>query len=479
MAKQKILVVDNERNIRDTLRAILEGEGYEVILAADGHQALEACDASVSLAITDEKMPNMTGTELLRALKKRYPDLPVIMITAYDSSRVAVEAMKEGAADYFSKPVNPERILIVVQKIVEHERLLKENIRLRGQLETRFDIRSIVGKSQAIGDVIELVTTVAATSSSVLVEGESGTGKELIARALHYLGPRRNEPFITVNCAAIPETLLEAELFGFRKGSFTDATRDKRGRFEEADGGTLFLDEIADMSLSLQAKILRVLQEKEFTKIGDEKVIRVDVRIIAATNKNLADLIRKGHFREDLYYRINVININVPALVDRMDDLPLLVSHFLKRFNFEMGRNIQGVSDAGMQLLMRHSWPGNVRELENVLERAIILTKGATIEADTIRKSLGSPAPQEHDVDGFIESFFERDQTYTLAAEAFERRLVERAFTRSGGSFSKAAKQLNISRHALRYRMQKLGMREAPEGDEEPEHNLPDKPHGT
>lgn len=465
MVKEGILVVDDEKNIRDTLRAILEDEGYRVILAGDGYQALEVCDASVSIAITDEKMPNMHGTELLRRLKRRYPDLPVIMITAFDSSKVAVEAMKAGAADYFSKPVDPERILIVVKKIVQHQRLLKENIRLKGQLESRFDVRNIVGTSKIMQDIIDLVGTVASTASSVLVEGESGTGKELIARALHYLGPRRNEPFVTVNCAAIPETLLEAELFGYRKGSFTDAIRDKKGRFEEADAGTLFLDEIGDMSLALQAKILRVLQEKEFTKIGGEKPIRVDVRIIAATNKSLAEEIRKGNFREDLYYRINVINIKVPSLAERIEDLPLLVHFFLKKFNFQMGRNIQRVSDEGIRLLMAHPWPGNVRELENVLERGIILAKGATIEADMIRTSLGSSVPPGHGLDAFIENFFAEGETYTQAVEAFEKEVIARAFQKSGGAFALAARELGISRHALRYRMQKLGMRE---GDTRP-----------
>jgi len=461
MDKDKILVVDDEKRIRETLRAILEDEGYEVVLAADGQQALDLCDASVSIAITDEKMPNMPGTELLRRLRPMYPDLPVIMITAFDSSRLAVDAMKAGAADYFSKPVDPERILIVVKRIVQHQRLLKENIRLKGQLESRFDIRNIVGKSQVIREIIDLVTTVAATSSSVLVEGDSGTGKELIARALHYLGPRRNEPFVTVNCAAIPETLLEAELFGYLKGSFTDAIRDKRGRFEEADRGTLFLDEIGDMTLALQSKILRVLEEKEFTKIGDEGSTRVDVRIIAATNKVLAEEIRNGKFREDLYYRINVMNIKVPSLSERMEDLPLLVGFFLKKFSFQMGRNIQAVSDEGMALLMAHTWPGNVRELENVLERAVIFSKGAIIEEHTIRRSLGSPAPSGRDIDGFIESFFDTGDTYTQAVESFEKRLIERAFQKSAGAFSRAARELDISRHALRYRMQKLGMREA------------------
>jgi len=460
MAAEKILVVDDERKMRETLRAILEQQGYEVTVAADGLQALELCDASVSVVITDARMPNMSGTELLRQLKRIYPDVAVIMITAFDSSRLAVEAMKAGAYDYFSKPFDPERILIVVRKIVEHQRVLRENVRLKGQLTSRFDIKDIVGRSPQMHEVIDLVTTVASTPSSVLIEGESGTGKELIARALHYLGDRRSQPFVTVNCAAIPETLLEAELFGYLRGSFTDAIRDKKGRFEEADGGTLFLDEIGDMSLALQAKILRVLQEKEFTKIGDEQSIRVDVRIVAASNKNLPEEIRRGRFREDLYYRVNVINIKVPSLSERIEDLPLLVEFFMKKFNFEMGRHIQGLSEEAVALLTAHSWPGNIRELENVIERAVILTKGQLIEADTVEKSLGPPGVPEHGVNGFIDNFFEVKHTYTEAVEAFERKLIQKSLQRSGGAFSKAADQLDISRHALRYRMQKLGMRE-------------------
>jgi two-component system NtrC family response regulator len=459
MAPDTILLVDDEKKMRETLRAILEQEGYHVVLAADGQQALHLCDSSLDLVITDAKMPNMDGTELLRELKRTYPDLPTIMITAFDSSRLAVEAMKAGAYDYFSKPFDPERILMVVRKILQNQQLLRENIRLKGQLERSFDIRSIVGESSQMREIIKLVRTVAPTPSSVLIEGESGTGKELIARALHFLGDRRNQPFLTVNCAAIPETLLEAELFGYKKGSFTDAIRDKRGRFEEADRGTLFLDEIGDMSLSLQAKILRVLQEKEFTKIGEVRPIRVDVRILAATNKNLPEQIRRRRFRQDLYYRVNVINIKLPPLSARISDLPVLVQHFLKKFNFEMGRHISGVSEGAMELLTQHPWPGNVRELENVMERAVILTTRDIIGTETIRKGLGAPELQRaQDLDRFIDSFFRTEDTYANAVETFERRLIERAYQQSGGGLSKAARRLNISRHALRYRMQKLGL---------------------
>ncbi len=461
MAADRILVVDDEKKMRETLRAILEEEGYQVLLAADGGQALELCDPSLNVVITDAKMPNMDGTELLRELKRAYPDVAAIMITAFDSSRLAVEAMKAGASDYFSKPFDPERILMVVRKIVQHQQVVRENIRLKGQLQGFFDIRQIVGESKPMREIIELVRTVAPTPSSVLIEGQSGTGKELIARAIHFLGNRRHEPFLTVNCAAIPETLLEAELFGYRKGSFTDAIRDKRGRFEQADRGTLFLDEIGDMSLSLQAKILRVLQQKEFTKIGEVNPVRVDVRIVAATNKNLPVEIRNGRFREDLFYRINVISIKMPPLSRRMSDVTALVDHFLQKFNFEMGRHITHASPEAMALLMAHSWPGNVRELENVMERAVILSKGDVIESETISKSLAVPrSPAQEDVDGLIDSFFASPHTYSQAVESFEGRLIKRALERSGGALSKAARELNISRHALRYRMQKLGIRQ-------------------
>jgi DNA-binding NtrC family response regulator len=388
------------------------------------------------------------------------------MITAFDSSRLAVEAMKAGAYDYFSKPFDPERILMVVRKIVQHQRVLRENIRLKGQLETYFDVRNIVGESRQVRDIIDLVRTVAPTPSSVLIEGQSGTGKELIARALHFLGDRRNESFVTVNCAAIPETLLEAELFGYRRGSFTDAHRDKRGRFEEAHRGTLFLDEIGDMSLALQSKILRVLQEKEFTKIGDISPIRVDVRIVAATNKDLPSEIRNGRFRDDLYYRINVINIKVPPLSARREDIAPLVEFFLKKFNFEMGRHITGISEGAMGVLRSHSWPGNVRELENVMERAVILTKGDVVLTETLRKSLALPVSRpDQDLTQLIDRFFHTADTYNEAVEAFERRLIESALHRSSGALSKAAEALNISRHALRYRMQKLGMRATGESE--------------
>jgi DNA-binding NtrC family response regulator len=454
MAKPRILVVDDEANMRESLREILSHEGYDVLLADEGRSALRAFDDSILLVITDARMPGMDGFALMAELHAREPDLPVVMITAYGTMELAIQAMRAGAYDYITKPFDPEQILHDVRNIVDHYRKTRENIRLKKRLAEEFDVAQIVGESPQIHDILDVVRRVASTPSSVLIFGQSGTGKELVAKALHYLGDRATQPFVVVNCAAIPDTLLESELFGHKKGSFTDAVADKKGRFEEADGGTIFLDEIGDMSLPLQSKMLRVLQEREFTRIGETRTRHVNVRIVTATNKDLGEAIRKGAFREDLYFRINVISIRMPSLRERCEDIPLLVEHFIRRYNYSIGKKITAISDEALDLLMDYHWPGNVRELENLIERAVIFANGDTLEADTIRENL---LHWQRPAEGF-EGFLEQHGDYKEAVEAFERELIKRAFDWSRGHFSNAAKHLGLSRHALRYQMSKLGL---------------------
>ncbi len=450
-----VLVVDDELNMRESLKDILELEKYRVLVSDCGDNALEKVrEKDISIVITDARMPGMNGFELLREIKKVKPDLPVIMITAYATPRLAVEAMKQGATDYVSKPFDPDEILIIVKKIVDHQRLIHENIQLKGRLAKDFDIANIIGESRQIKEITELIRKVAPAPSNVLIEGESGTGKELVAKALHFLSERKHKPFVTVNCAAIPETLLESELFGYKKGAFTDAHKDKKGRFEEADGGTLFLDEIGDMPMSLQAKILRVIQDKEFRKIGDEKSTVVDTRIIAATNKDIADAIREGNFRKDLYFRINVININIPLLRDRREDIPLLIEHFMRRYNTAMGKQVRSIDTEAVEFLQKYAWPGNIRELENLIERLIILCPHDVINLDQVKKNILVTYEKQ---DG-LEKFLDGETGFKEAVDEFQKLIIKNAIEKANGQIQKAADLLGISRHALRYQMNKLGI---------------------
>ncbi len=351
MSKGRILVVDDERDLVMQLKAMLEGEGYVVRTAENGEAALEACRGDESVVISDLKMPKMGGLELLRQVKKRHPWMPVIMITGQGTIESAVRAIKEGAADYIEKPYNHEVIFNRIEKEIRLLKISEEVDRLKRQREKEFKLSDIIGVSEKIKEIKDLIMQVAPTPSSVLIQGPSGTGKELIAKAVHYMSKRRYESFVIVNCAAIPDTLLEAELFGYKKGSFTDARVDKKGFFEEADRGTLFLDEIGDMSVALQAKILRVIQDGEFVKIGETKRRKVDVRIITATNKKLREEIKRGRFREDLYFRINVIKIEVPALTERKEDIGPLIRHFVAKYDYATGRKVTGVSKAAAEIL--------------------------------------------------------------------------------------------------------------------------------
>jgi DNA-binding NtrC family response regulator len=381
MEQYKILVVDDEEIMRSSMSEWLKEEGYLVKTAENGYLALElARKESFDLAIIDLKMPGMDGIEVLKHLKALYPKIPAIIITAYATIDSAVIAMKEGATDYVVKPFDLEEISLIIRRLIEHQKLIKENVRLRRELTKRYRFQDLIGKSSEILKVFEMIKTVAPTKSTILIRGESGTGKELVARAIHELSPRKKGPFVPVACGAMPESLLEAELFGYEKGAFTGAVSQYKGRIETANGGTLFLDEIGDISPKTQVDLLRFIQERELRRIGGKEILKVDARIISATNKNLNEMIKNGEFREDLYYRLNVITIELPPLRSRRQDIPLLVEHFIEKYNLETGSKVEKASPEVMKLLMDYDWPGNVRELENVIEHSIVVCKTSEIE---------------------------------------------------------------------------------------------------
>ncbi|MEW6228654.1 MAG: sigma-54 dependent transcriptional regulator [Bacillota bacterium] len=393
--RTSILVVDDDQGIRETLEAVLSEEGYRISTAATGQSALQmAGERDFQLVLLDLRMPDIGGLELLPRLRSELPWAPVIIMTAYGTIKTAVEAVKQGAYDFVAKPFDLDEMRITIEKALSHERLKMENERLRMMLEDEFVFKEIVGQNEKMRVVFDLIKKVMNHDVTVLIVGESGTGKELVARAIHYNSPRRNGPFLKLNCAALPDALLESELFGYEKGAFTGALARKPGRFELADGGTLFLDEIGNMSPSMQVKLLRVLQEKEIERVGSKGSIRVDVRILAATNSNLKAEVAKGAFREDLYYRINVVQIHLPPLRERRDDIPLLVQHFIKELNVSLGKEFSGVSPQAMGCLLRYDWPGNVRELKNALEAAMLLGDGPFILPEHLPGEItGSAAP--------------------------------------------------------------------------------------
>jgi DNA-binding NtrC family response regulator len=382
--KVNILVVDDEEIVRDSLSSWLIDDGYEVATAENGTKGLEIFPSREwDLCLIDLKMPGIDGIQLMEEFKRKVPDQLVIIMTAFATVDTAVKAMKEGAYDYMVKPFNPEDLSMTIRKIIEHQKLVRENIFLRKELKKQYRLHDMISKNHRILEIFDLVRTVAKSNSTVLIQGESGTGKELLARAIHEESPRREAPFISVSCASLTETLLESELFGYEKGAFTGADSLKRGKLELAQDGTLFLDEIGDISLKLQMDLLRVLEQKEFRRVGGSGLITITSRILAATNRDLKKAIEEGKFRNDLYYRLNVISITLPPLRDRKEDIPLLVEHFIDRFNIEMDRKVEGVSDGALRALMEYDWPGNARELRNVIERAMVVAKDTRIsEAD-------------------------------------------------------------------------------------------------
>jgi DNA-binding NtrC family response regulator len=446
-----ILVVDDEPAQREMISGFLRKQDFEVIAAESAEHALELFrQDAFDLILSDQKMTSMSGLELMQAVHAINPETPVILITAFGTIEAAVAALKQGAIDYLTKPLNLEELLHRIRLVSERYRILTENRELREALGERHRIEGIIGESGPMLDVLSLVRRVAPSEATVLIRGESGTGKELIAQAIHFGSPRSRGPLVKVNCAALPEALLESELFGHEKGAFTGAVASRQGRFEMANGGTIFLDEIGDLPLHLQAKLLRVLQEREYERVGSSRSVKVNVRILAASHRPLEALIKAGQLREDLYYRLNVVTILIPPLRERRSDLSLLIDNFVRRFAAKNSKKISGLSPEARDILLRYDYPGNVRELENIIERAVVLTRDDVIGRGDLPITV-----QE------IEAIDDEEETnLTLAVERLERRMIREALARFEGVQTRAAEMLGISERALRYKLIKYGFRE-------------------
>jgi len=453
MGKARILIVDDEKSMRDLLSITLEKEGYDVSSATGGETAIEMLHRdSVDVVITDLRMPKVDGLQVLRAAKEISPDTTVIMITAVASTESAVEAMKLGAYDYITKPFKLDEVNLIIRNALERKRLRDENLYLRRQLETQHRFENIIGKSSRITEVFDTIRKIADSPSTAMITGESGTGKELVARAIHFNSFRRDKPFVSVNCGAIPEGLMESELFGHLRGAFTGAVSNKVGLFSAAEAGTLFLDEITEIPPLLQVKLLRAIQLREIRRVGDTKDIKTDVRLIAASNRDLEGAVEEGVLREDLFYRLNVIPIQLPPLRDRREDIPLLVAHFMQKFGKELGKDVRGVAPEAMAVLERYHWPGNIRELENVLERAIVLGAGEMLGVDSLPESVRRERP----VKGLDSVEIPEDGLDLEATlDTIEGRYLQRALDRTGGVQTKAAELLKMTFRQFRYKLQK------------------------
>ncbi len=454
MEKAKILIAEDEKAQRDLLEGFLKKEGFSVEAVVNGREALRALEGKFfDMALIDYNMPDLDGLQTLREIGKRYPDLPVVMMTAYGTVETAVASMKEGALDYLTKPIDLDELLLMLRKVIERSTLIKENRELKAQLQERYAFTNIVYGSPRMEEVMGLVVRVAASQATILIRGESGTGKELIANAIHYASPRAEKPWVKVSCAAIPETLLESELFGHEKGAFTGAVQKRLGRFEEADGGSIFLDEIGDLSPSTQVKLLRILQDKEFQRLGSNQSLKTDVRVITATHRNLEEAIQKGLFREDLYYRLNVISITLPSLRERREDIPLLIDHFLKKYSEKNQKSISNISKEANALLLRYDYPGNVRELENLIERAVVLCRGELITTQDLPFHLREEKSEK------LWEPSKKEKSLPESLEEIEKGSILNALLQHQGVQTKAAESLGISERVLRYKMKKYGIR--------------------
>jgi DNA-binding NtrC family response regulator len=455
-----ILVVDDEPVQREMVSGFLKKQAFNVTSAESGGKGLELFrQESFDLVLTDQKMANMSGLDLLQAVHAINPETPVILITAFGTIETAVAALKQGAIDFLTKPLNLDELLYRIRQVSDRYRIIAENRELREALQSRHRIEGIIGESGRMLEVLSMVRRVAPSEATVLIRGESGTGKELIAKAIHFASPRASGPLVKVNCAALPETLLESELFGHEKGAFTGAVTSRQGRFELANGGTLFLDEIGDLPLHLQAKLLRVLQEREYEKVGSSRPVKVNVRILAASHRPLEALIKAGQLREDLYYRLNVVTILIPPLRERRSDLSLLIDHFLRHFAEKNGKTIQGLTHEARDILLRYDYPGNVRELENLIERAVVLARDDVIGSGDLPLTVEETGAED-----------DRATSLTVAVEAVERRMIKDALARSEGVQTRAAELLGISERALRYKLIKYGFREEATGpDSDPQ----------
>ena len=444
-----ILIIDDDESIRDSCSKVLAGSGYTFKTAVNGEQGLKIFNKETfHVVLLDWKLPDMDGMDLLSKIKEENPETPVIIMTGYASVESAVEAIKRGAFDYLTKPFSPKELRVTLNKALESRNLIFENIYLRTELEQKTEFDMVVGKSQAMARLMDIVQRVSATESTVLITGESGTGKELLAKEIHHRSPRRNCPFVVVDCGALVETLFESELFGHVKGSFTGAYQTKHGRFEVANGGTIFLDEISNIGMNTQSKLLRIIQDREVTRIGSSKPIKVDVRILAATNKDLAEKVREGEFREDLFYRLNVVPVHLPPLRDRKDDIPILADHFLKKYNKKAKKMIRDISPAALKALMNYDWPGNIRELENTIERAIVLSRDNHIDLnDLVYHGIYSEKP-------LYNSF--KEESGTL--QAVEKDYIRKILLKHHGNKSQTAEALGINRKTLWAKLKKYNI---------------------
>lgn len=461
-----ILVVDDEKSLRDFLTIMLENEGYAVETASSGEKAVKLImEKEYDLVLTDFRMKKANGIEVLETVKEHNPITPVVLMTAYASAETAVEAMKKGAYDYISKPFNVEDLQLMVKNAIEKKTLADQNSYLKSALKEKFGFENFIGSSPAMQRIFRLIEKVADSNATILIGGESGTGKELVAKAIHFNGGRKNHPFVSINCGAVPENLLESELFGHEKGAFTGADSTKVGLMETANKGTFFLDEVGEAPLSIQVKLLRVLQEKEITRVGGNKTIGIDLRVVAASNIELAKAVKNKTFREDLFYRLNVIPVELPPLRERVEDIPLLIKHFINKYNEDRPdeNKIKGVDSDALSLMEKYSWPGNVRELENVIERAIVLEAGDTIQVSSLPEGVSGATEPATEV-----ALPSNDQPMDLekTLDQIEKKMLSGALDQSNGIINKAAKQLNLSFRSMRYRIQKHKLKGKDDMDE-------------
>jgi DNA-binding NtrC family response regulator len=446
--KATVLVVEDEEKLRRVIELQLKTAGFEVEQAGSAEEALKLVDRA-DLILTDLRLPGLSGLELLTALRRQDSHTPVIVMTAFGSIENAVEAMKAGAVDFLPKPFSLDHLMTVVAKALELRTLRDENRELRAELSQRYEFDNIVGGSDAMREIFASISRVAPTRATVLLCGESGVGKDMIARAIHHHSPRADRPFVKINCTALPENLMESELFGYEKGAFTGANTSKPGKFEQADTGTVFLDEIGDVPGSVQVKLLRILQEREFERLGSNKTRHIDVRVLAATNVDLRAALEQGTFREDLYYRLNVLPLNIPPLRDRKEDIPFLARHFVKKLRKDLGSPVESISDAAIERLLEYHWPGNVRELENVIERSMVLASNPVLEVADIKLDTG-PQARVASLDNFLPEGMTLDQ--------YEQSIIREALHRANGNKSQAARLLGLTRNALRYRLSQMGI---------------------